>query len=301
MNTPQVSVIIPVYNEGPTLNACIDSILKNDYQDFEIFLVDDASTDNSAEVISTYIDRRVKLLRRTVRAGPAAARNMGIANATSEFLFFTDADCVVGQTWILEGMKCFLGGNTEAVIGVEGNVRYRATSLCFRHKVPVNPFYPRPAPGIMNSPGRDFGCGNIAYRKTALQAIGGFDERRYVSGREDSDAGWRIKSQGEIIHRPEMEVLHKESFWTPRKLVTSARRYAKDVLFFKDHGFFFFQNGRILHPKLLGWMFFPFAIFREFKFNSIADYLFVVPFWAYLVMLRLVIWREAIRQRVVVI
>ena len=87
---PRFAVIIPVYNGAKTLARTIDSVLAQTYPAHEIIVVDDGSTDASAEIVSRY-GERVRLLRQENR-GVSAARNAGVAAASAEWLCFLDAD-----------------------------------------------------------------------------------------------------------------------------------------------------------------------------------------------------------------
>ena len=89
---PKVSVIITTYNYGHMLAESIDSVLGQDYDDFELIVVDDGSTDNTADVTSRYGDR-ARYVRQD-HAGIAVARNTGIAAARGELIAFQDADDV---------------------------------------------------------------------------------------------------------------------------------------------------------------------------------------------------------------
>ena len=88
-----ISVIVPVYNTALYLGRCIDSILAGTYEDLEIILVDDGSTDSSGEICDSYADRapRVRVLH-TENAGLSAARNRGLDIASGEFISFVDSD-----------------------------------------------------------------------------------------------------------------------------------------------------------------------------------------------------------------
>lgn len=87
------SVIVPVYNAETTLTECIDSIMKQSFQDFELILVDDGSTDTSWEICEKYRkkDHRVKTIR-IPNSGSFQARKMGANSAEGEYLTFSDAD-----------------------------------------------------------------------------------------------------------------------------------------------------------------------------------------------------------------
>lgn len=87
------SVIIPVYNKLPHLERSIESVLRQSFTDFELILVDDASIDGSSTKIDEFNDSRIKKLRRnTPGPGGYAARNLGIENASFEWICFLDAD-----------------------------------------------------------------------------------------------------------------------------------------------------------------------------------------------------------------
>ena len=88
-DTPLVSVIVPNYNYGHVLELCLRAIQAQTYPAVEIVLVDDCSTDNSVEVAESL---GVRVLRTPANGGVAVARNLGVAHATGEILFFLDSD-----------------------------------------------------------------------------------------------------------------------------------------------------------------------------------------------------------------
>lgn len=91
----KVSVIVPVYNAGPYLRQCIDSILSQTYSNFELILVNDGSTDASAEVCEAYrqADGRVRLIHKKLGGGGVgAARNSALPLITGDFVLFVDND-----------------------------------------------------------------------------------------------------------------------------------------------------------------------------------------------------------------
>ncbi len=89
----ELSIIIPVYNVEPYIRKCLDSILCQSYQNYELLLVDDGSHDNSLAICREYEgkDHRIKVLHQPNR-GPSAARNLGIALAQGRYLAFVDSD-----------------------------------------------------------------------------------------------------------------------------------------------------------------------------------------------------------------
>lgn len=87
------SVVVPVYNKFPHLDRSIQSVLNQTFEDFELLLIDDASTDGSHDKLMSYKDPRVRILRRSKPgAGGYAARNLGIKEAKYKWISFLDAD-----------------------------------------------------------------------------------------------------------------------------------------------------------------------------------------------------------------
>ena len=94
----KVSLILPVYNTGKYLRQCLESIENQTLKNFEVFCVDDGSTDDSVEIISEYVkkDSRFHLLEQK-NAGGGAARNHGMEAAKGEYLAFLDSDDFIEQ------------------------------------------------------------------------------------------------------------------------------------------------------------------------------------------------------------
>lgn len=90
---PKVSIIVPVYKTEAYIAECLDSVLAQTYQDFEVICVDDGSPDNSVEIIKEYSknDPRISYVRQE-NAGLSAARNTGIRNAKGEYILPLDSD-----------------------------------------------------------------------------------------------------------------------------------------------------------------------------------------------------------------
>lgn len=96
----ELSIIIPVYNAAPYLKSCIESIISQRGDEWELILVDDGSTDTSLSIAQSYsVDSRVKVLTQHNR-GPSAARNKGLAAATGKYISFVDADDWVDSEYI---------------------------------------------------------------------------------------------------------------------------------------------------------------------------------------------------------
>lgn len=92
MSEPAISVVMPAYNRAATIKAAVDSILDQDFADFELLVVDDCSTDSTADIVDAIADPRVRCLRQPTNRGPSAARNRGVREARAPLVCFIDSD-----------------------------------------------------------------------------------------------------------------------------------------------------------------------------------------------------------------
>lgn len=91
--TPYFSVIIPMYNRAHTIRRCLDSCLQQDFQDYEIIVVDDGSDeDDSVAVAESYTDQRIRVIKNADNLGVCAARGMGVKHARGQWLMLIDSD-----------------------------------------------------------------------------------------------------------------------------------------------------------------------------------------------------------------
>jgi len=126
---PEVSVILPTYNRGWILKEAIDSILAQEFKDFELIVVDDGSTDNTGEILDSY-EQDILVLRQSNK-GVSAARNRGIDAAEGRLIAFLDSD----DLWLprkLSSQVDFFNSNPAAVIN-------QTEEIWVRNGVRVNP------------------------------------------------------------------------------------------------------------------------------------------------------------------
>lgn len=106
MNTsPAISIIVPIYNAESTLQECIESIINQNYKDFELILVDDGSVDNSYNICSSYArcDERITVVHQK-NQGVSVARNTGLDIAKGQWITFIDSDDYIEQDYFFEGI-----------------------------------------------------------------------------------------------------------------------------------------------------------------------------------------------------
>ncbi|MGT2910135.1 glycosyltransferase family 2 protein [Streptococcus cameli] len=94
--------MVPVYNVAPYIRECLDSVLQQTYTEIEILVVDDRSTDRSAAICMEYAekDNRIQFVQKSQNTGLSDARNIGIANASGEYLTFVDSDDKISPTFV---------------------------------------------------------------------------------------------------------------------------------------------------------------------------------------------------------
>jgi len=96
----KVSVIIPIYNTDEFLRRCVDSVLDQDFDDYEILLIDDGSTDNCAAICDEYkLQNKIRVIHKS-HGGVSSSCNVGIDYARGKYLMFCDSDDYVEKDWI---------------------------------------------------------------------------------------------------------------------------------------------------------------------------------------------------------
>ena len=101
IDSPKITIIIPIYNAEVTLRRCLDSILAQTFTDFECLLINDGSKDRSGEICDEYArkDSRIKVFHKE-NGGVSSARNVGLDNARGEWITFSDSDDAVTVEWL---------------------------------------------------------------------------------------------------------------------------------------------------------------------------------------------------------
>jgi len=115
---PLISVVIPVYNGEKTLEACLNSVIDQDYENFEIIIIDNGSIDKTYEIIKSYINSKIEYFHESTR-GRGIARNLGVKKSSGKMIAMIDSDCVAPKNWLTEISKPIIEKNEKVVIGSE--------------------------------------------------------------------------------------------------------------------------------------------------------------------------------------
>ena len=208
MVNKKVSIIIPTKNNGDILEKCLASIKNLDYpkDKYEVIIVDGHSTDDTVEIAKKY---GCKIAYEDVGTRGGAC-NIGVKNAKGEFIAFTDGDCVVPKDWLRNLIKHFNDKNIASVGGP--NITPEDDTEFAKCVGVVLSFLSKPGSryGLYaNEVIETFhnsGC-NVAYRRSAIEEAGGFNEKLITC--EDEDLDYRIIEKGyKILYTPDAKVYH---------------------------------------------------------------------------------------------
>ncbi|HEY8668644.1 MAG TPA: glycosyltransferase [Tepidisphaeraceae bacterium] len=198
---PKVSVVVCSYNGAATLEECLHSLGKLNYPNYEVVLVDDGSTDNSHAIAARFPAVRYIYQQ---NKGLSVARNVGAEAARGEIVAYTDSDCVVDEDWLLYLVDAMLEQKVDAIGGP--NVPPASDSWTAKC-VAASPGGPSHVMLDDRRAEHVPGC-NMAFRRSKLLALGGFDARFRQAG-DDVDICWRFMDAGmEIGYAPAALVWH---------------------------------------------------------------------------------------------
>jgi len=285
-----VSVLVCVKNAQKYIGACLSSILSQTYANFEIVVIEEFdSNDRTRTIIENFKDRRIRYFRNEKWLGISKSRNLSVKYAQGEYIFFTDGDCVVSPDWIEQGVT-FL--DEEDCIGVEG--KSYDVSQEYKPTFSDHSYDEREYGEFMTS--------NIAYKKSVVKWVGGFDER--YSFHEDRDLALRIQRFGKIEFNPNMKVFVQQETLTPKALIRKSESLRNQVFLFKRFGQRNHMIWRIVEPWSLAKILFPPLLLISLSFHTFktSDDFRLVPFkYINLVCSRLKLWRESAKERVFLI
>lgn len=142
---PAFSVIVPVFNSEKTLRRCLDSLLHQQYADFEVLMIENGSTDQSNAICREYAadDGRFVLHTLSQNRGPSVARNTGLENAQGQWIAFVDSDDYVTPDYLQQLRSAFLANNADAVFFGYRNMTTEGTeiALCIPRVSDVASYY----------------------------------------------------------------------------------------------------------------------------------------------------------------
>jgi cellulose synthase/poly-beta-1,6-N-acetylglucosamine synthase-like glycosyltransferase len=203
---PPVSIIVPAYNEGRVMERALTSLMRLDYPEYEVLVVDDGSTDDTLAIASQWEGQRGSGLFRVItkpNGGKASALNAGIAHSRHPLIMSMDADSYLEPGTLLAGARRFANPAVGAVAGnvkVENRGKLITRLQALEYIEGLN--MPRRAQGFVAAVNIVPGPVGL-FRREALEEVGGYDTDTFA---EDADltlklmaAGWRVEYEDQAI------------------------------------------------------------------------------------------------------
>jgi len=243
-----VSVVIPVYNRSVAVRRAIDSVLAQTLQDFEIIIVDDASTDGTPASVKSYTDPRLRFIRHDRNRGGSAARNSGIRAATAPFVAFLDSDDEWLPTKLEKQLAVFDRSGNNVALVYAGAERAYADG-----KVEIS--IPKRYEDMVRELLTDNVVGETSVgmvRRSALEDIGGFDEELPAS--QDMDLWLRLCERFAADFVPEALVRVSKGNDSGRITASIESTTRGSELFRRKHRDQLVRKGGLyLHLRKSGW------------------------------------------------
>ena len=197
-----VSIILPTLNRAKLLPRSIQSVLDQTFTDFELIIVDDGSTDQTAQVVESFGDPRLKYIKHDEPRGAAAARNTGCGQAGGEYLAFQDSD----DRWFGSKLAAQLRSIETASAGVEVCVCSLQQHIDDKILEVVHPAGERTGEEVIKqlADGTSYGTVALLIKRKMFESIGGFDER--LPRRQDYDLCLKLAEHGSFVFQPDILV-----------------------------------------------------------------------------------------------
>jgi glycosyltransferase involved in cell wall biosynthesis len=192
---PLFSVIIPVFNRASLICATLDSVLHQNCKNYEIIIIDDGSSDDVKNILSSYLENRSINYFYQSNSGVSAARNKGASLSNGDYLIFLDSDDLVTENWLSDYTAIIIKDNSDIIYC--GINRMKENTL-IEYTDPTNPF----------KDGKSFGNvipGSFCIRKNIFERIGRYDEQ--LSYGENTELGFRFNKANptfSFINKPNL-------------------------------------------------------------------------------------------------
>lgn len=224
----RVSVIIPAYNASATLGAQLEALASQVAAPaFEVLVCDNGSTDATADVAHAHAAAftHLRVIDASARRGPAAARNIGVANAQAPIVAFCDADDVVASNWLVT-----LVGALKTADAAAGGFEH--DHLTARHAITVSWGTDVPI-RLASWPQLPAGASsNLAVTRAAFEAVQGFDASLHTG--EDVDLCWRLQLAGFSLAFVPHAVVHARKRSGTRAIYRQSVAYARGTVILED-------------------------------------------------------------------
>lgn len=195
MNEVFISIVIPIYNKERYIRNTINNILQQTYQNFEIIIINDGSTDNSLPIVQSFIDKRIHIFSQ-LNSGVSDARNLGIKRAQYSYIAFCDAD----DEWMPDHLMHI----TQLIQNYPDAGLLSTGRVCYQNEKKIDKIYFSNISQSMFIVKDICSCmekvitSSICIKKEAIQKVGGFKSQ--IKNGEDLDLWIRIASSYKVAY-----------------------------------------------------------------------------------------------------
>jgi len=263
MNKPKFSVVMPVHNGDRFLKEAIDSILNQTFTNFEFIIIDDGSTDKSAEIINSYTDQRIRYYKNKENLGISKSLNVGIGLAEADYIARMDSDDIC-YTDRLQKQYDFISAHPDGSF----YTCYAQEVTEDRKIIALSRFNPQHYFHSIT-----FSCWiyhpTMVYRKDAVESIGKYT----VPYSEDFELAWQLTRKFKHYHLPEVLLdyrVNSESLWQVTKKDEYKRSFLEQVR--RNVKYYIGENTKItLEDWKLELVSYYYDSLREFSVNQIKE------------------------------
>lgn len=207
MSETKVSITIVTFNRANFIKEAIDSVLNQSFSDWELIIVDDASTDNTKELVGAYLlkDKRIKYYEQDSHIGIAPARNLALKLSAGKYIAVLDSDDVWTDKNKLQKQVEFLDNNPDfCLVGCAIKVINEKGELLKKYCNPEKDEEIRENILIKNP----FAHSSVVYRKNIIEKIGDYDETLKIG--EDYDMWLRMGQVGKIANLNDVYIFYRK-------------------------------------------------------------------------------------------
>ena len=184
-----VSIVVPTYNHSIYLKRALESIINQTYENWEVIVIDNHSTDNTFEVVANFKNNRIKYLKVHNKGIIAISRNIGIKSANGEWIAFLDSD----DWWTRDKLEICIQSINEKVDFIYHDLEIIANnSRIFSRKKIKSRKLKKPVLIDLLTEGNAIGNSSVVVRKKFLDEINGIDESKELVAAEDYNTWLRI-------------------------------------------------------------------------------------------------------------
>lgn len=274
MSQPLVSCIIVTFNSEKYIEKCLKALLKVTYKSYEIIVVDNGSTDNTADIVQKYLSKKVSFFVLRKNVGYAGGHNFGVKKATGKYVFLLNPDTTVTQNFLQplvdEMERDLLVAVAQPLVYLEKKRKTINLSGKLPHYLgfdwlrDYNSSVVRESGELLS-----FSGSGVMVRKAAFQKVGGFDES-YFMYYEDSDLGWRLRMCGyslrfvaesvifhdyHFVPDQKNQAFEQKLFWAERnRVVTMLKNYELSSLLLFAPMMVVMELALLVYFTLKGWL-----------------------------------------------